>query len=485
MNNSTIIWIISVVVLVITIVILGVMLGGQNCPSQNCPSQNCSPCPTTSNYKKIDNSELQLNKENFVKESYKSDPSDSYPTSVALQNAIDECNQKAPSPALQCQGFNLNQLTPSTSSYQTFNASNISPTCFISPTSQIYVKHDYKGYFPPSCIPYIPGCMDSNACNYNPDATVDDKSCEYTSCAGCTDKDANNYDVTKTIDDGSCTYDAKFVYDEDTVNLVLHNKTPIKPESGYNDLFLVYKGVKYADLTAAITTTGHTECQTNNINPIYTMSNCSSSTENDCYWGYYPSPQQIDLDSFTTNTLPFFEPKDCSDTKLRKWTCRPYLPFDLQENKTTYSSGGFTCANWYGSDPSTPGNFIIFGKLDEENLIIDNTLDMSKFQLDENAYFIVNKNRIYGCTDPTATNYSPSVNGLNSVCCNSTISETIYCDTCQYPYPCANGTGNNCDCDKSVTGCMNKSSVNYDPNANVPTSTCIDLKRNNSYVLLN
>ena len=48
--------------------------------------------------------------------------------------------------------------------------------------------------------------MDSAACNYNPDATVDDGSCEFTSCAGCTDETACNYDATATLDDGSCEY---------------------------------------------------------------------------------------------------------------------------------------------------------------------------------------------------------------------------------------------------------------------------------------
>ena len=52
----------------------------------------------------------------------------------------------------------------------------------------------------------IMGCMDPTSCNYNPNATVDDGSCEYTSCAGCMDPGACNYDPTATIDDGSCEY---------------------------------------------------------------------------------------------------------------------------------------------------------------------------------------------------------------------------------------------------------------------------------------
>ena len=48
------------------------------------------------------------------------------------------------------------------------------------------------------------GCTDATACNYNPESTEDDGSCEFTSCAGCTDVNACNYDVGATIDDGSC-----------------------------------------------------------------------------------------------------------------------------------------------------------------------------------------------------------------------------------------------------------------------------------------
>lgn len=52
----------------------------------------------------------------------------------------------------------------------------------------------------------ILGCTDSSACNFDPDATENDGSCDYQTCAGCTNETACNYNANATIDDGSCTY---------------------------------------------------------------------------------------------------------------------------------------------------------------------------------------------------------------------------------------------------------------------------------------
>ena len=59
--------------------------------------------------------------------------------------------------------------------------------------------------FRESAIPVTAGCNDSNACNFNPGATEDDGSCDY-SCVGCTDPSSSNYDEFATVEDGSCIY---------------------------------------------------------------------------------------------------------------------------------------------------------------------------------------------------------------------------------------------------------------------------------------
>tara|TARA_Y100000589_G_scaffold328993_1_gene374414 strand:- start:1057 stop:4500 length:3444 start_codon:yes stop_codon:yes gene_type:complete len=49
------------------------------------------------------------------------------------------------------------------------------------------------------------GCTDASACNYSPNAVMDDGSCNY-DCIGCTDQEACNYDSTAIQDSGDCVY---------------------------------------------------------------------------------------------------------------------------------------------------------------------------------------------------------------------------------------------------------------------------------------
>ncbi|MBM71206.1 MAG: hypothetical protein CL847_00280 [Crocinitomicaceae bacterium] len=50
------------------------------------------------------------------------------------------------------------------------------------------------------------GCTDPFSCNYNEESTIDDGTCEYTSCAGCTDPVACNFNLEAWLEDGTCEY---------------------------------------------------------------------------------------------------------------------------------------------------------------------------------------------------------------------------------------------------------------------------------------
>jgi len=69
----------------------------------------------------------------------------------------------------------------------------------------------------PDPEPEILGCTDSTALNYNPNATVNDGSCQYPTL-GCTDPEASNFNSLATIDDGSCVYGISGCMDPEATN---------------------------------------------------------------------------------------------------------------------------------------------------------------------------------------------------------------------------------------------------------------------------
>ena len=64
----------------------------------------------------------------------------------------------------------------------------------------------------------IPGCRYTFACNYNPEATIDDGTCEVSSCAGCTWPEAPNFNPNAQWDDGSCEWPIETSCPEDINN---------------------------------------------------------------------------------------------------------------------------------------------------------------------------------------------------------------------------------------------------------------------------
>ena len=52
------------------------------------------------------------------------------------------------------------------------------------------------------------GCNVEIACNYDPEVTINDGTCDFVSCLvlGCTDSASCNYNDAATVNDGSCDY---------------------------------------------------------------------------------------------------------------------------------------------------------------------------------------------------------------------------------------------------------------------------------------
>lgn len=102
----------------------------------------------------------------------------------------------------------------------------------------------------------VPGCLDVDACNYNPTADCDNNSCTYSGCndplacdfdatagcddgsctySGCTDPLACNYDVTAGCDDGSCSYAPDIIFNPTSYNICLNSSVQLnaEPAGGY------------------------------------------------------------------------------------------------------------------------------------------------------------------------------------------------------------------------------------------------------------
>jgi len=66
------------------------------------------------------------------------------------------------------------------------------------PTAAVYMTASFDGVGTFGQTVFC-GCLEANACNYNPEATVSDGSCEYESCQGCMDETACNFDPEATL----------------------------------------------------------------------------------------------------------------------------------------------------------------------------------------------------------------------------------------------------------------------------------------------
>ena len=88
-----------------------------------------------------------------------------------------------------------------------------------------------EGYYGVELLPInvdscedVVGCTDPNACNFNPDATIEDYTCTY---PGCTDETALNYNYWAGCDDGSCVFPTDCEDGEIMLSLSAYNYTGV------------------------------------------------------------------------------------------------------------------------------------------------------------------------------------------------------------------------------------------------------------------
>jgi hypothetical protein len=325
------------------------------------------------------------------------------------------------------------------------------------------------------------GCIDPNACNFNPAASCNDGSCDY-SCFGCTDPEAINYDPQATIDDGSCCNGIYTLVASEGAQFYYSIYSPGNPGGsgyypGFNN-FCLEDGCIFLDIYA---------------DPTYTVvpfdwqmidaegNIISSGTVSQSYG----SSVQIALNAITGCTNPMacnYNPEaNCGDWNSCYYDCYgctdPNAP--NYDPEALLDDGTCCTEDWYEISANVAGNYSVYnnngvgysGVLPSENgfcmpsgcfSVVFYPFDYSNLDIQvsisENgellatgdflpaysgAFLQVSNGETVGCLDIGACNYNPEAT-------------------------CGDFTNCNYDC----YGCTDPNAPNFNPNATIDNGTC-------------
>ena len=289
-----------------------------------------------------------------------------------------------------------------TVNYQVFPEGNQDASSYVS------VSFDGVGTFGQN---YFCGCMEANACNFDPEANFDDGTCEYESCIGCMDMDACNFDATATLDDGtSCIY-AVEGYDCDGNCLgadVNMNMICDEEETGCTDMTA-------CNFDASNVFEANDECE---------YANAGYDCEGNCL-------MDMDMDGICDE----FEVPGCTDNMA----CN------------------------YSADATDDDGSCVFADEACEECAEDGSVVLN----DADGDGVCDGDEIEGCFDETACNYNPDVTDVNNDLCE--YAEQYYdCNG-----DCVNDADGDGVCDElEVAGCTNAIACNYDEMATDDDGSC-------------
>ena len=274
-----------------------------------------------------------------------------------------------------------------------------------------------------SCGNSIYGCTDSIAENFNPQANINDNSCEY--IYGCISVNADNYNANATVDDGSCICSGE-------IDLYLET-----------DYYSNEVSWELLDENGEVVDSGGDYFQGGEI---ITNSYCLSEG---CYqfniydeWG-----DGISSDNTAGNTPNYYI----------YWVNNEYL---IEMTNSDFGSESINpfCLVICEADVDQDGicdEDEIYGCTDSAFL----EYNVLATEDDGSCQSLI----IYGCTDEIACNYDNSAN--------------VDDDSCEFPElnfdcdgNCLSDINNDGICD--LFGCMNSDACNYDNSANIDDDSC-------------
>lgn len=329
------------------------------------------------------------------------------------------------------------------------------------------------------------GCTDQWACNYNPNATCNDGSCDYYSCQGCTDSTASNFNPEATYDNGTCCYGPLMSIDVPSsvwwyyyaANNYASGVGPTNTCSSpgcatfyaYNNTYEAFDysildqngnviaegnswdaGNEWDDISTVHMTvsngeviSGCSDIYACNFNPDancldYALCDysCQGCTNPDAF--NYNSNATIDNGSCCLDN--YFEVTAVSSGGMVSWSAMD--GYGMMVGSTDYSqeTSGFcaasSCITFYASDfMGMPFSLII----KRNGVVVYSNNNITEY----NFVWNYDNNQIVGCADPNACNFNPDAN-----CFLYNI------------------------CDYSCQGCTNPIAINFNPNATIDNGTC-------------
>ncbi len=361
----------------------------------------------------------------------------------------------------------------------------------------------------------IPGCTDPSYQEFNPMATVDDSSCVTLNVFGCIDTNAFNYDpnATAQLQNPGCVNTLRLTDWADngwagSFLVVTQGNNWWGPFTlGPNDLVLdtaiffnTQQEIKTYFYSFGQSVPTSNQCMFQIINPVgFVVSEGGTNSFTDPLLSYNQYGQIYDdialcgnncipkiygcTDSLAVNYIPFANTTDNSCYYNPGCTDAAYLEYHTQGFVADYDDGSY-CLNYaiFGCMDSTQFNYDQYATV-QWTSVVDQTdpciakvfgcLDPTAFNFDPLAntedYSCVPF--IYGCMDMTMFNYDPTANTDNSSCIPFEYGCT---DTTALNFnPLANTDDGSCI--PYLYGCTDSLALNYNSLANTDDGTCIDV----------
>ncbi|MDG1395889.1 MAG: hypothetical protein P8P86_04930, partial [Flavobacteriales bacterium] len=293
------------------------------------------------------------------------------------------------------------------------------------------------------CVPYVEGCLNPLALNYNEDANVN-SGCILPNY-GCTDQSSFNYDEEAQVDDGSCYPIVEGCVNPFAVNYNssanTNNGSCLAFVAGCTDINALnyYSFATFDDGSCITAVPGCT-----NIYAVNYDENANQYLEGSC------SYQVIEVEgcmfAFATNYNPLATVDDGS----------------CSFNRVVSREIQLICTD----STAIAGTYFPYGDVESDLYVGDSTFTA-------NEWFVDNSTCTYtipGCTNPTAINYNPDATEDDQSCILNAIYGCLDSTYLEYNDLATLDTDPSSCVNVKIEGCFDITASNYDPQVNTNLS---------------